>query len=690
MLPICDAVCSNCALNGRPRVTLPVADPKSQGGVLFLGGFPDALSAAPTVAQPFNGKRTRLLRNMVAKIIAAMPPGKRPNCYFGYTCYCSPEYNKATNRYAISVSEFTRCSIYAKTLIEKQGIDVVVAMGTDAIKALGIRGTARDRRGRIEKYTANGRTVPVVCTFDIGTVVKDHGLVQVFNTDLLKAFRVFETRGEPTQNVVYAPTEYAEVVAKLNNLLHGIENTKEGSIVELAFDTETTSVTPHIKEDRIIAMSFSWADNKGLAIPYQHKEAGFSAEQLANIRALVVQILNHPKVRILTANGNFDMRYMWARGIDMPPHAWDIMLAEHVLEEDKSGEYSLKDITRDRYPEYANYEEELQTKLAEAWQAKAEAKKAAEADIKAGLQQKMSDWWLGLEQSARLELLSNWVNKGYVAFAETDGMSVVKQIKRKGELVVPKKYHAALHKLLGKIPVSELPVELRQSGGEVPADLLTKSFEDISLGTLLYYAAMDVIMTRLIYRSQKEAMIRENKSTRALATKCPELVRVKPLQHAYLGITMPLSVELSHMQLDGIRFDRDKAREYQATIDEQVAVVADKMKQLVGVAFNPNSTADLTNILYGDLGLPKLKFTDSGAPAVDADTIKDLADSHPDVALLQLLLAYRKMSKVSGTYFNNWLKLSEYDGCLHTEFQQTGTATFRLSSNNPKSWALCQ
>lgn len=677
------AVCSGCPLQGRPYLPANVAGNES-GGIYILGGFPDyGSSGSDGRAAAFSGRRSSVVRSIVQKLCDRLPRSSQPRIHYGYACLCNPDYNKETKRYEINSEIVERCSAYARNFIDLQKPDVILAMGTDAYRAVGLRGAVKGRRGTTDVFRdRNGREVPVVCTFDVSTVNKSPGLVNVFVSDFKKALDICAGTGHQAAPVVHTPMTAPEILHKLESLYNGIDKSKAQHF-PVAFDTETTSLQPYVKEDRIIAMSFSWAPNKGLAFPYDHKGIPFTDEERSQIREAAERVLNHPKVLLIMANGSFDMRYLWARGIRCKQQYWDVLLAEHILDEDKKGEYSLKELTRDRLPGYANYEEELKTHRETAWKHKAELVRVRRSQASDASAQNMLQWWLDLPEQERYELLAKWVQAGHVATKDTSSLAVVKKVKRKGEMVIPKKYMTALSGMLKKVPLSELPEGVFVEA-DIPEDMLKQSYEDIDLATLLPYAAMDVITTRLIYDQQRQEMDRSDVQDTVLKRKYgSEMRMLRSVRDVFFNITMPLSFELANMQLHGICIDRDRIREYQRILDERTAEVLDRMRTEAGVAFNPNSSADLVKILYGDLKLPVLSYTDSGTPAVDKDSLNNLADAHHDIGLLSDLLLYRRLTKTSGTYLKNWLEKSAYDGRLHADFLQTGTATGRLSSSNP-------
>ena len=147
-------------------------------------------------------------------------------------------------------------------------------------------------------------------------------------------------------------------------------------------------------------------------------------------------------------------------------------------------------------------------------------------------------------------------------------------------------------------------------------------------------------------------------------------------------VEIPLSEVLFEMETRGFKIDLDYVRslnqEYQAKLKE----LEEKMFDIAGYKFNPRSSHEVSNILFKKLKLPSVKKTPkSSLPSTDAEVLEELAPLHPFV---QYLLRYRTLYKIKSTYLEGFLKFaSTSTHRLHTQFNQTGTATGRLSSQNP-------
>ena len=675
------ALCQECPLCGRPRMP---ASHLQRPDILFVGGYP---LEADVKAGAFMGKNSSLLRKLIQTMQSKRSPGDQLYVDYAYACQCSPTYDYEKKRFQISAEEIKRCSRYLRERIDRTFPAVIVAMGADALRALEFKGNQRDMRGGIYHFTrSDGVKVPVVATYHVVEVAKSPGLVPTFQKDLEKAFTLARDGMVDAEMDIRTPLTAEEIIMALDGVLKvAAERKKEtGRPLGLAVDTETTSLTPHVKEDRVIAVSMSWARNTGIAYPFEHRDVPYTEEEACAIRKKTEDVLSSPDVALIYANAKFDIQWLkYHYGLDVGPLRYDVMLAEHVLDEDKKGEYSLKDITRDRFPSMGKYEEELKAHLQEVW----DAKDAKVAEIikahKDQADQAVIDWWVGIDRESRLSLLSDWVTKGYLALADTTGLHEVKYRKYKGEMVIPKKYRQAVTKLLANVPVAEMPEEAHVPEPVIAEVLRTHSYEDADVGILLRYAAIDALTTRMICEAQNGDFVRDIVRMRNMEASLGRKIPALTCRQAMDRITIPLCECIAHMEYHGVRLDREKAKSYRDILEEKIAEAKDVMFTEVGRKFNPSSSApDLGKILFDEMKLPVLKSTDSGAPSTDAETIKELSDRF-DLPFLGSLLVYRKLDKCLHTYINNWLDMSQYDGRIHAKFNQIGTATYRLSSSNP-------
>ncbi|MCE5195617.1 MAG: DNA polymerase I [Negativicutes bacterium] len=154
----------------------------------------------------------------------------------------------------------------------------------------------------------------------------------------------------------------------------------------------------------------------------------------------------------------------------------------------------------------------------------------------------------------------------------------------------------------------------------------------------------------------------------------------RSLTALYREIELPLADLLYRMETRGIGVHiavlQELNREYQIQMDR----LQEQIWQMAGQQFNLNSPKQLGQVLFEKLGLAGGKKTKSGF-STDAAALELLADQHEIIALI---LSYRTLSKLQGTYLQGMIPLiSSADQCLHTTYNQAVTATGRLSSSDP-------
>ena len=144
-------------------------------------------------------------------------------------------------------------------------------------------------------------------------------------------------------------------------------------------------------------------------------------------------------------------------------------------------------------------------------------------------------------------------------------------------------------------------------------------------------------------------------------------------------IEMPLTEVLASMEYDGFAVDTAGIRQFGEQLQAQIELLRKQMFDIAGYEFNPNSTNDLSEILFQNLGLPAKKKTKTGY-STGAEVLESLQNYHPFV---KILLEYRKLSKLNSTYVVGLLKVIDPDGRVRSTFNQTETRTGRISSTEP-------
>ena len=151
------------------------------------------------------------------------------------------------------------------------------------------------------------------------------------------------------------------------------------------------------------------------------------------------------------------------------------------------------------------------------------------------------------------------------------------------------------------------------------------------------------------------------------------------LRSLYEEVEMPLLLVLAAMESRGLAVDRGGLENLGLELDGGLWHLTQEIYADAGITFNLNSSRQLGEVLFDQLGLPKGRKTKTGY-STDADTLEALAAHHPVVAKV---LSWRQLEKLKGTYVEGLLPLIGPDGRVHTHLNQTVTATGRLSSSDP-------
>lgn len=157
-------------------------------------------------------------------------------------------------------------------------------------------------------------------------------------------------------------------------------------------------------------------------------------------------------------------------------------------------------------------------------------------------------------------------------------------------------------------------------------------------------------------------------------------LRRQGLWQLFTEVEMALIPVLVTMEENGILLDTDMLRDMSLELNQQMLELEKEIYGSVGHQFNINSPQQLGKVLFGELKLPQSHKTKTGY-STEASVMEALRDTHP---IIELILKYRQLSKLKSTYVDALPALiNPRTGRVHTNFNQTGTATGRLSSSDP-------
>ena len=151
------------------------------------------------------------------------------------------------------------------------------------------------------------------------------------------------------------------------------------------------------------------------------------------------------------------------------------------------------------------------------------------------------------------------------------------------------------------------------------------------------------------------------------------------MENLFYNVEMPLSYILFAMEKEGIIARKNELAAYGKKLSVRIAELEKAIYEAAGCEFNINSPKQLGEILFEKLGLPAEKKTKSGYSTA-AEVLEKLAPEHKIVADI---LEYRGLAKLKSTYADGLAEFIESDGRIHTSFNQTITATGRISSTEP-------
>ncbi len=153
------------------------------------------------------------------------------------------------------------------------------------------------------------------------------------------------------------------------------------------------------------------------------------------------------------------------------------------------------------------------------------------------------------------------------------------------------------------------------------------------------------------------------------------------MSELYEEIELALIPVLVRMELNGVYMDTKILKELSDKYNKISKKILEKIFDLAGEEFNPNSPAQVGNVLFDKLGIKSVKKTKSGGYSTSAAVLEKIKDEHK---IIQEILDYRKHQKLISTYLDALPKLVDSQtGRIHSSYNQTGTGTGRISSHHP-------
>lgn len=625
------------------------------------------------------------------------------------------------------------CKPLVLDVIAETQPELIVSFGATALKQLGISDKFTSVRGRILEPEDTGLSAPLLVTFSERAVTAAPGIFETFLQDLRNGYARLR-RGHSAAMALEELSKDYLFPTTIDEALEIIEMIGALPVsTAIAVDSETTSLRPEKEGAKIIAIPLSWGVGKATTILYDHPHADPAyLAQLDRLHAALKWLFALPHPKILH-NAKFDLKWFELRyDFKLNNVIWCTLLGEHLLDEDKKGNYGLKALTTVWLPTYCGYEDRLHDvleatdrdefevlddkinvidNLGDAYADYADALRQHKDDLEA-YNQERSSWDAVNQQYLEACAAYHKARQDHAtAVANWEALPKRPRKPKKPQEVTGEAYAAYLEELKAydkwqgpPKPVKTFvrpvrPPKLDKRPKE-PKDPRTKKekfyttdagFENVPLADLQVYGSVDADVTRRMASIQLQRLNNEPRPADATQNPCQKLMRI----HA-----IPASRILGEFEYYGVRIDQD----YIPVLQENLTAVIDTMQaELSAMApgVNLNSGPALARLLYEDgwthpdgTKMPPvtcLLQTKKGAPSTAVAALKPYMlydtvgkDKVPtkESLFLDRLFQYRKALKGRDTFLVNIRVLSSRDGILHTSLHINGTGTGRLSSSD--------
>ena len=218
------------------------------------------------------------------------------------------------------------------------------------------------------------------------------------------------------------------------------------------------------------------------------------------------------------------------------------------------------------------------------------------------------------------------------------------------------------------IPTSDLIKKKKKKSSESLFDFdeeeKPQTMREVPVDKVMQYCCEDSDVTLQLYKVFKNELKKEK------------------LEKLFYEIEMPLVKVLADMELTGVRIDVAALKESEGILNQELKNIEARITELAGHPFNPLSPKAVGTVLFDEMKLdPKAKKTKSGQYTTSEEVLQKLRDKSP---IIDEILNYRGVKKLLSTYIEALpQEINHRTGRIHAQFNQTVTATGRLSSSNP-------
>jgi len=674
--------------------------------------------------QSFKDDGARVLKNAIREVQRKSPDQfGNLNFRYVYAVKCAVD--------SPSKAAITACRTPLKAELNRvasfrnpDGLDkhlTVLACGVPALHALGVPvRSEKEASGRVFDNVPFGDVrLTVIFTRSLKALAVAVGKYSSLLADVERAMRIAtkaEVRTLPQEEVekdyVY-PKTLDEVKALVQHVFHYTGDANVSSMDwKISFDTETNTLHPHWSGTKLVAVSFAWDTGKAATVALWHHETPYDPQAAYEE---VCWLLRSGKP-VVWFNAKYDFKVFWRLGWPQGPVgniSWDVFLGEHVLEEDKKGQYNLKYLTKQDLPFLAGYEDKLHDVLEKNDSAPLSTVKVSETktvklpQAVADALQRCIDAKFIKSANFRATTMTKLLSSAETTAEQKADVQILVNAKANGEFT--EKAEKAAKK------------EKKQQGG----------FENVPLKEMYFYAAVDADATRRLYVKQRHRMADEDDKFARWREQVDTEIRFgppnselsayrvevlcsndSPLERLVREDYLPRQTQLAKIEFNGINIDQSYREWGARALDNTINATTEKIYELCGESFKLGSAKKLATFLFeGGAGYihpdPELArqiaeenpqtvryvggrmmfrsqhYTLKGQMQTSEAVLKHLVARYR-CPLANLLMTLKKADKARNSFFKNIGVLSNMfgDGHIHPGYNLTGTSTGRLSSSS--------
>lgn len=656
-----------------------------EADIIVVGECPESNSVG--TQKPFNDGQTRIMRNIIDRVKQTDTTGKFKEIKIFYTYAVKAGQIKKPSAKHIAACSPLLLEDILSCVRPNGNKPVIITLGATTAKAVGLKYQKhKDIVGReftldFKRESGLSGEYKVFPTISLGLLHKDPGTVSVLIDTINLASQTVMgqyIRDKHKADEVSKGYRHPKTIEELRELIDEIiayPNPEKASQSPITLDTETNCLKPSERPDpKTLLLSVGWDVGKASTIILDHPDCPYDLEEA---QKEVDRLLTCDKPKVFH-NWYFDKTFLEVvrgTGVKVTRPAWDTLLAEHFLDEDKKGFYALKTLIGKYDPDFSGYDQPLAQHL------KAYSKKDVRLSHEDVLEYDKQNGcppdydpkvWLDLVEDTRAVLKIQGIKAAIRTLTQKDMLKEAKQHVR----AIRK--HLKIKSPTKKASATRFDVLAKPSGG----------FEAIETDVLCKYAAQDADVTYRIMRGQFRELekrdVTYHQKRLASVKYIPQKYTLAPtpaVKNVMKSFYIPASSATADMKYRGMKVDQKRLKDTIREIDDRLDACSAAIKKTFG-DINPNSS-DQVLTMFGKIGMPQVQGKET---STDKFVLEHHVASFPQDDLrhqfADLLLEFRSSAK-SSAIIHTLEEHCKNDGYIHASINMSGTTTGRLSSSDP-------